>query len=108
MPSTEINKVERLLKLLIWLSSGRWYRLEELSERLQLSERSVYRYVAAMRSAGLIVALENGGYRIRKIEPRIKELSDLLYFSEEEAMKQQSQLPGTDENDSQRNNPYCE
>lgn len=86
MSSTEINKVERLLKLMLWLSSGRWYRREEIMERLQLTERSVYRYLAAMRGAGLIVEQGDSGYRIRKIEPRILELSDLLHFSEEEAM----------------------
>ena len=98
MSPTEINKVERLLKLLIWLSSGRWYRLEELCERLQLSERSVYRYVAAIRGAGLIVEMENSGYRIRKIEPRIKELSDLLHFSEEEAMILKEAIHAVDNN----------
>ncbi len=86
MSTIEIGKIERLLKILIWLSSGRWCTMEQLCERLKLSERSVYRYVAAMRSAGLIIDMESNGYRIRKIEPRLKEISDLLHFSEEEAM----------------------
>ncbi|TRZ52014.1 WYL domain-containing protein [bacterium] len=98
MSSTEINKVERLLKLLIWLSSGRWYRLQELGERLKLSERSVYRYIAAMRSAGLIVEIGDSGYRIPKIGGRIKELSDLLHFSEEEAMILKEAIHAVDDN----------
>ena len=98
MSATEIIKIERILKLLIWLSSGRYYSLDEIGHRLDLSHRSVYRYVAAIRSVGLIVETEDGGYRIRKIEGRIKELSDLLHFSEEEAHILKDAINAVDDN----------
>jgi proteasome accessory factor C len=90
--------MERLLKLLICLSSGRWYRRGELMERLDITERSVYRYIAAMRGAGLIVDTGSEGYRIQKVGPRIKEISDLLHFSEEEAMILKEAISAVDDN----------
>ncbi len=86
------------------VSSGRWYQLKELGEKLGLSERSVYRYLAAMRKAGLIIDVQNGGYRIRKIEPRIRELSDLLHFSEEEAMILKEAIHAVDDNNELKSN----
>jgi predicted DNA-binding transcriptional regulator YafY len=82
----EVEKAERILKMLLLLSSGRKYTLSELSEKFYLSERSIQRYIWVFREVGFVIPRPNNGmYFIEKNSPRFKEMSQLLHFSEEEA-----------------------
>lgn len=82
----ELGKMERLLKMLILLSSGRSYTIEELCNRFYISDSSVHRYISLLRNAGFIIPRPTiGRYYIEKTSPRFKEMSQLLHFSEEEA-----------------------
>ena len=78
-------KFERMLRILLMLANGRRYHLKEFSDRFEMSERSISRYLATFRKAGLVVVCDNGTYSIPKMERPFKEISDLLHFSEEEA-----------------------
>lgn len=79
-------KFERLLSILLLLCSGRNYTIREITESFNISERTVHRYISTFKNAGLIVEVHNGYYSIRRVGKKIQELSDLLHFSEEEAM----------------------
>jgi predicted DNA-binding transcriptional regulator YafY len=82
----ELGKMERLLKMLVLLSSGRSYTIEELSNRFCISDSTVHRYISLLRNVGFILPRPvNGRYYIEKTSPRFKEMSQLLHFSEEEA-----------------------
>lgn len=78
-------KFDRMLRLLLMLSSGRRYNLKELSGRFEMSERSISRYMSTFRKSGFVIDCDNGSYCIPKMERPFKEISDLLHFSEEEA-----------------------
>ena len=82
----ELGKMERLLKMLVLLSSNRSYTIEELSDRFYISDSTVHRYISLLRNAGFIIPRPtNGRYYIERTSPRFKEMSQLLHFSEEEA-----------------------
>lgn len=82
----EQNKLQKLLELMIFLSSGIKYTLEEITNRFQMSERTARRYIQTFRDAGFIIPKpENGRYYIDKNTPYFKEISELLHFSKEEA-----------------------
>ncbi len=83
----EQNKLQRLLEIMIFLSSGLKYTLEEISERFEMSERTTRRYIQTFRDAGFIISKpENGRYHIDKNSPHFKEISELLHFSKEETV----------------------
>ena len=78
-------KIERILKLMALLAGNRKYTYEELAEKLEITERSVYRYIDTFYSAGFSFS-KQAGYspRLVKIDG-IKDFSNIVYFSEEEA-----------------------
>jgi proteasome accessory factor C len=82
---TEQAKFRRLLKLLVLLSYKRGYTISALAEKLDASERTIFRYLNLFRDEGFIIEQINGFYRIEKNESEFKEISQLLHFSEEEA-----------------------
>ncbi len=67
------------------LSGNRKYSMEELKERLESSERTVYRYLNNLENAGLVLDRENGLYRLVQNTPELRSLHRLFHFSEEEA-----------------------
>jgi len=84
---TEQNKLQKLLEIMVFLSSGIKYTLEEIAERFEMSERTTRRYIQTFRDAGFIIPKpENGRYYIDKDSPYFKEISELLHFSKEEAV----------------------
>jgi predicted DNA-binding transcriptional regulator YafY len=77
-------KIQRLLRLMLLLSGGRKYSCKEIAERLGILERSVYRYLNTLESAGLVVN-RNGGYNLLLEESASKGLQRLFHFTGEEA-----------------------
>ena len=77
-------KIQRLLRLLLLLSGNRSYSLKEIAERLEIEERSVYRYLSSLESAGLVLLRKNG-YRLATGNPHTKAINRLFHFSEDEA-----------------------
>jgi len=91
-------KLEKTLKMLMTLSSGRKYSVDELSERFDITERTVRRYFSTFRNVGFALQKKVGLYCITKIDEPFKQLSDLLYFSEEEAYILTKAIHSIDEN----------
>ncbi|MBT3243898.1 MAG: WYL domain-containing protein [Bacteroidetes bacterium] len=92
------SSVNRQIKLLLILASAKWHSRSELTDRLQISERALYRYFRNLRECGVIIEQHDGRYRIVKIEKPIKDLSDLLHFSEEEAVVLKEAIHSVDDN----------
>lgn len=78
-------KFERMLKLLLSLTSIKGYSADELADRFELSQRTVMRYISTFRNAGFVVECSQGLYRIPKVDKPFKAINELLHFSEEEA-----------------------
>ena len=63
-----------------------YFTVEELAEKLETSYRSIYRYIDTFKELGFAVEKIRGNvYRIVKMPPSFKDLSKLVYFSDEEA-----------------------
>lgn len=77
-------KIERVLRLMQLLSGARRYTIEELAERLDMSARTIYRYIDTFKSVGYAVRKEDGMPRLVKMDER-DDISQLVHFTEEEA-----------------------
>ena len=79
-------KIERLLRLMKYLSGNVNYSIGELADRLGMSPRTVYRYIDTLRSAGFAVNKLSGDiYKLCRLPKDAVEIDKLVYFSEEEA-----------------------
>ena len=79
------NKIQRILQLLVSLSGGYGKTKEQIAETLEITPRTVYRYLDTIRSVGFVVEKRDGYIRIPQNNPQNKDLSHLLYFSSEES-----------------------
>ncbi len=79
-------KIERLLRLMQYLSGNVYYSIDDLSEKLGLSRRTIYRYIDTFKDAGFVVQKTNDGmFRMANTRNSDIDLSKIVYFSEEEA-----------------------
>jgi len=97
-PLTDLAKFERMLKLILTLSSGVRHTIPELAIRFEVSERSIHRYIRTFRDAGFGIENRDGYYWLDKVEPPFNKLSDLLFFTEEEAYILTKAIHTIDEN----------
>jgi len=81
----EQAKFERMLRILLSLAGSRNYSKEELALRNNLSVKTIGRYLDTFEAVGFAVEKTKYRYRIVAYPPPFKQLSDLLYFTEEEA-----------------------
>ena len=94
-------KVERLLRLIQLLSSNVEYSIDDLSERLGMSRRTVYRYLDTFKEAGFAVQKvypAGNVYRLATMRKPFTDLSKLVYFSDEEAYIVNSLMEQLDNN----------
>ena len=62
-----MNRVDRLLALILYLQSRRVVTAEEMAQHFELSIRTIYRDLAALGEAGVPIAAEAGvGYTLMK------------------------------------------
>ena len=73
-------KVERMLRLMMLLSSGRNYSINELADKLDTSYRSIYRYLDTFKEAGFVVHKTGDYYHIAKESRFFKDISQLVHF----------------------------
>jgi len=73
-------KVDRLLRLMMLLTANRGNTVNDLSDRLGITARSVYRYIDTLREAGFVIKKNNNFYRIDKSSPYLKEISNLVHL----------------------------
>jgi len=79
-------KVERMLRLMQFLTGNVNYTLDEICERLDLSRRTMFRYLDTFKSAGFSVQrIGEGRYRLATVRRSDVDLSKIVYFTEEEA-----------------------
>ena len=93
----EQAKMERLLRLLMRLSSGYRYTAREIAEQHDISLRTFYRYLHTLKNVGFIIRQEDGFYQLDKTSPNYRSISELLYFSEEEAYLLEKAIHSIDE-----------
>lgn len=79
-------KLERLLRLMKLLTANTTYNVDQLAERLQMSRRTVYRYIDTFREAGFVIKKSGDCIRLDKESPHFKDISQLVHFTEEEAV----------------------
>ena len=80
-------KKERSLHMLtLLMQSNRKYSVTDLAETLEVDRRTVYRYITTFSNAGFVI--QTSGHHVRLAQNTLlhKQLSDLLYFNQEEAM----------------------
>ena len=90
-------KVERMLRLMMLLSSGNNYTIYELADRLETSYRSIYRYLDTFKAAGFVVQKSGDYYHIAKESRFFKEISQLVHFTDEEAYMVNRLIDGIDD-----------
>ena len=78
-------KIERMLSFITLLAEKRGYTVDEIADRLDMSRRSVYRYIDTFKDARFVFTTSNGHYRLVTDKGTMKELADTIWFTEEEA-----------------------
>lgn len=76
--------MNRLLPMMLLLSGNRKYTVDELANRFEMSDRTVFRYLETYEQSGFVLD-KKGGYRLHMAAPAYKSLQKLLHFSEDEA-----------------------
>lgn len=78
--------MERLLRLMKYLSGSVNYTIDQLSSRLEMSPRTIYRYIDTFKAAGFAVTKLYGDiYKLGKLPRNTVDIDKLIYFSDEEA-----------------------
>ncbi len=90
-------KIERLLRLMKLLTANNSYTVDELAERLSMSRRTVYRYIDTFREAGFVIKKRGEYIRLDKESPHFKDISQLVHFTEEEAIILRRAIESIDE-----------
>lgn len=92
-------KVERMLQLMMLLTSNHYATVEDIAEWLNMSPRTIYRYIDTFRGAGFVVKKRGKNvFYIDKSSRYFKEISELVHFTEEEAYILKSAIESIDEN----------
>ena len=81
----EHSKIIRELSILLYLSEDGGHTIEETAARFQLNSRSVYRYITTFKEVGFLVYKKGKRFFVGKESAFFKEISQLAYFSDEEA-----------------------
>ncbi len=79
-------KIERLLRLMKMMTTNTTYSVDDMAERLDMSRRTIYRYIDTFREAGFVIKKSGNYIRIDKESPHFKDISQLVHFTEEEAV----------------------
>ncbi len=90
-------KIERLLRLMKMLTANTTYSVDELAQRLEISRRTIYRYIDTFREAGFVIKREGEFVRLDKESPYFKDISQLVHFTEEEALILRRAIEGIDD-----------
>lgn len=82
----ELEKFARQLRLMVLLTQNHTLTVEDISERLQISRRSIYRYIDAFKAMGFVVRKTGTRYRIDHTSPFFQRIASEIQFSEAEAL----------------------
>ena len=79
-------KIERLLRLIMLMASKADHTIEDMSVKLGITSRSVYRYIDTLRDCGFAIDKKRSNlYKLVKIPNSSVDFNKLIYFSDEEA-----------------------
>lgn len=92
------SMIERMLRIMKMLTANTMYTVNDIAERLEVSQRTVYRYINAFRDSGFVVKKQGNYVRLDKSTPYFKEISELIHFTEEEAFILKSAIESIDDN----------
>lgn len=82
----DLQKFERQLRLMMLLTQNTRYTIPDLAELLEMTPRSIYRYLDAFKAAGFVVEKKGNCYRLDKSSPYFKSITELVHFTEDEAI----------------------
>lgn len=82
----ELGIFERQLRLMVLLTQNREYTLDELCRKLDMSRRTLYRYLELFRDIGFEVVKQGNVYRLDKSSPFFRDITQLVHFTEDEAL----------------------
>lgn len=97
-------KIERLLRLMKLLTANTTYTVDQLAERLDMSRRTIYRYIDTFREAGFVIKRSGEYIRLDKASPHFKDISQLVHFTEEEAVILKSAIENIDDTNQLKQN----
>ena len=82
----DLPRVERIFRLMRLMAGNTYYTIEELAKKLDITERSIYRYIDTLKALGFVVDKIHGNvFRLVKAPSSMKDLDKMVYFSDEEA-----------------------
>ena len=90
-------KIERILRLMKLLTANTSYTVDDMAERLDMSRRTIYRYIDTFREAGFVIKKSGNCIRLDKESPHFKDISQLVHFTEEEAAILKSAIENIDD-----------
>ena len=103
----EQPRVERTLRLMRLMSGNAYLTVEQLARRLDISTRSIYRYIDTFKTCGFAVEkIDDSIYRLISMPSGYKDLQKLVYFSEEEARVLTYLIESLDETNSLKSSLY--
>ena len=74
-----------MLRLMKMLTTNTTYTVDDMADRLDMSRRTIYRYIDTFRNAGFVIKKSGQHIRLDKESPHFKDISQLVHFTEEEA-----------------------
>ena len=92
------DKIKRTLQILLELTKHFGVKISDLSERYEISERTVYRYLQSFQDIGFVYEKNDEWVKIAKNTNPSKDISELLHFSQEESYVLQKAIHNLDEN----------
>lgn len=91
----------RELQLMTLLTQNYEYSVEQISNRIGMSRRTIYRYLESFKQMGFIVEKQGTVYRLDKDSPFFDKISSKVHFTEDEAMTLAEALNAVHTGDSQ-------
>lgn len=91
-------KIERLLRLMKLLTSNVDYTISDVALRLGTSDRTIYRYIDTLKSAGFAVSKKGDSFKLSMESDYFKDISKIVHFTEEEGYIFNSLLDNLDDN----------
>lgn len=93
------TKIVRLLRLMKLLTGNVSITIDQLAAQVNMTSRTVYRYIDTIRDAGFVVnKLYGNVYAMGKVARGLSDFNKLIYFTEEEAYITARLIEGLDNN----------
>lgn len=78
------DSTEKTLKLIVKLLDGADHKTDDICKEMEISRRTLYYILGALRSSGFIIFKSNGCYHIDRRSPFVNEVINAVQFSNDE------------------------